>query len=106
MPQLAPMFEQVEQVEQVEQRAAPSPAQNEVRQDKYQPKPDDSQGVAEWRQRMSSDEAKEIYKQRAATAECVNARARNRGLLQMSVRSLPKVRSAVGRSCSRTICCA
>ena len=76
------------------------------RQDKYQPKPDDSQRVAEWRQRMSSDEAKEIDKQRVATAECVNARARNRGLLQMSVRSLPKVRSVVGRSCSRTICCA
>ena len=76
------------------------------RQDEYQPKPVDSQGVAERRQRMSSDEAKEIDKQRAAPAGCVNARARNRGLLQMSVRSLSKVRSVVGRSCSRTICCA
>ena len=26
-----------------------------------------------------------IYKQRAATAECVNAQARNRGLLRMAV---------------------
>ena len=45
---------------------------------------------------MASDEAKEIYKQRAATAECVNAQARNRGLLQMPVRGLAKVRSVVG----------
>ena len=38
----------------------------------------------------------EIYKQRAATAECVNAQARNRGLLRMPVRGLAKVRSVVG----------
>lgn len=69
---------------------------NEVQQDKHQPKPDDSEAVAEWRQRMASVEAKEIYKQRAATAECVNAQARNRGLLRMPVRGLPKVRSVVG----------
>ena len=65
-------------------------------QDKHQPKPDDSEAVAQWRQRMASDEAKEIYKQRAATAECVNAQARNRGLLRMPVRGLTKVRSVVG----------
>ena len=69
---------------------------NDVQQDKHQPKPDDSQAVAEWRARMASDEAKEIYKQRAATAECVNAQARNRGLLRMPVRGLSKVRSVVG----------
>lgn len=45
---------------------------------------------------MASDEANEIYKQRAATAECVNAQARNRGLLRMPVRGLSKVRSVVG----------
>ena len=64
--------------------------------DKYQPKPDDSEAVASWRQRMASPEAKEIYKRRAATAECVNAQARNRGLLRMPVRGLVKVRSVVG----------
>ena len=69
---------------------------NEVQQDKHQPKPDDSEAVAHWRARMASDEAKEIYKQRAATAECVNAQARNRGLLRMPVRGLAKVRSVVG----------
>jgi transposase len=69
---------------------------NEVRQDKHQPKPGDSEAVAQWRARMASDDAKAIYKQRAATAECVNAQARNRGLLRMPVRGLSKVRSVVG----------
>jgi transposase len=64
--------------------------------DKHAPKPGDSEAVAIWRQRMASPEAKELYKQRAATAECVNAQARNRGLLRMPVRGLAKVRSVVG----------
>jgi transposase len=69
---------------------------NEVEQDKHEPKPGDSAAVARWRQRMASPQAKELYKQRAATAECVNAQARNRGLLRMPVRGLAKARSVVG----------
>lgn len=64
--------------------------------DKYQPKPGDSQAVRDWRQRMQDPQAKEIYKQRAATAELVNAQARNRGMLRMPVRGLRKARSVVG----------
>ncbi len=79
-----------------EPRAKKDEQGNEGRQDKHQPKPDDSEAVASWRVRMASDEAKEIYKQRAATAECVNAQARNRGLLRMPVRGLAKVHCAVG----------
>jgi transposase len=79
-----------------EPRAKKDEQGNEVPHDKHQPKPDDSEAVAQWRQRMASPEAKEIYKQRAATAECVNAQARNRGLLRMPVRGLVKVRSVVG----------
>lgn len=79
-----------------EPRAKKDEQGNEVEQDKHQPKPDDSEAVAKWRARMASDEAKEIYKQRAATAECVNAQARNRGLLRMPVRGLAQVRSVVG----------
>ncbi len=45
---------------------------------------------------MATAEAKEIYKQRAATAECANPQARNRGLLRMPVRGLAKVCSVVG----------
>ena len=61
----------------------------------FEPKPGDSEAVAQWRTRMNSDAAREIYKDRAATAECVNALARNRGLLRMPVRGLAKVRCVV-----------
>ena len=65
-------------------------------EDKYAAKPSDSVAVAQWRERMASPEAREAYKQRAATAECVNAQARNRGMLRMPVRGLAKIRSVVG----------
>ena len=42
---------------------------------------------------MGRDAAKEIYKQRPATAECVNAIARGRGLTQFLVRGLDKVKA-------------
>ncbi|GHC91749.1 hypothetical protein GCM10007320_41060 [Pseudorhodoferax aquiterrae] len=58
----------------------------------FQPKAGDSEAVAQWRQRMGTDAARAIYKDRAATAECVNAQARNRGLLRMPVRGLGKVK--------------
>ena len=61
----------------------------------HDPRDDDSEAVAEWRERMATDEAKEIYKERAATAECVNAIARNRGLYQVRVRGRPKVKAVV-----------
>jgi transposase len=63
--------------------------------DPYVPLPDDSEALAQWRQRMGSKAAKEIYKQRAATAECVNAIARRRGLTQFLVRGLNKVKAVV-----------
>jgi transposase len=61
--------------------------------DRYEPKASDCEGVAEWRKRMGTPEAQEIYKDRAATAECVNAQARNRGLQQLTVRGVEKVKS-------------
>ena len=61
--------------------------------DRHAPHAGDSPEVAEWRQRMGTEEAKEIYKQRAATAECVNAQARNRGLIRLLVRGLQKVKA-------------
>jgi transposase len=61
----------------------------------FEPKPGDSEAVAKWRGRMNTDAARAIYKDRAATAECVNAQARNRGLLRMPVRGLAKVRCVV-----------
>ncbi len=60
--------------------------------DPHLPRDTDSAAVVAWRQRMATDEAKEIYKQRAATAETVNADAKaHRGLDHLVVRGLPKV---------------
>jgi IS5 family transposase len=42
---------------------------------------------------MGTPEAQALYKERAATAECVNAQARQRGLQQLLVRGLAKVRA-------------
>jgi len=53
---------------------------------------DDSDAVAAWRQRMATDEAKAIYRQRGAVAEWVNADARtHRTLGRVLVRGLAKV---------------
>ncbi|HYQ92910.1 MAG TPA: IS1182 family transposase [Candidatus Competibacteraceae bacterium] len=71
---------------------APVPKPKNPATDPYAPKPGDSAPVREWRQRMGTEEAKLIYKDRAATAECVNALARNRGLQQWRVRGTAKVR--------------
>jgi transposase len=59
--------------------------------DPYQPKKSDGPGVGAWRQRMGTAAAKELYKWRAATAEWVNAGARQRGMYQATVRGRQKV---------------
>ena len=115
MAQLAPMVDQVEdrmgkapeqwlvdggypkhdQIDAVADKTtvyAPVPKAKKEGEDEHAPKPSDSEAVAQWRERMASEEAKEIYKDRAATAECVNAQARNRGLVLLRVRGLVKVK--------------
>lgn len=61
--------------------------------DPYQPQPNDTPAIAEWRKRMGTEAAKAIYKLRASTAECVNAICTNRGMTQFVVRGLKKVRA-------------
>jgi transposase len=75
-----------------EPRAKKDEQGNDIEQDKHRPKPEDSAAVAQWRQRMGTEQAKALYKLRAATAECVNAQARNRGLQRMPVRGRAKAR--------------
>jgi len=72
------------------------------------PLPTDTPAVAAWRERMGTPEAQAIYRERAATAECVNAQARNRGLRQLCVRGLAKARTmalwyAVAHNLARAI---
>jgi transposase len=72
---------------------APVPKPRDPERDRYAPHAGDTPAVAEWRARMATAAAKQIYKERAATAECVNARARNRGLVRLLVRGVSKVRA-------------
>ena len=57
--------------------------------DPHVPKDADSAAVGAWRERMGTAEAKAIYKERAATAECVNAQARERGLTRLRAYHYP-----------------
>ena len=55
------------------------------------PKKGDGPHVQAWRERMGQEEAKEIYKQRAATSETVNADLKTwRGLDRFTVRGIKK----------------
>jgi len=69
--------------------------QKEAGKDPFAPKLNDSPTIAEWRQRMGTAEAKELYKLRAPTAELPNARLRNQGVYQLRVRGLAKVKAAL-----------
>lgn len=72
----------------------PKPARNPERRGReLEPKPGDSKAVLAWKRRMASPEGREIYRQRAATSETVNADLRSyRGLTQLTVRGLPKIK--------------
>lgn len=71
---------------------APVQQPKDPERDPHVPRPGDSREVGAWRVRMGTDAAKAIYKERAATAECVNALARLRTLERFWVRGLRAVR--------------
>jgi transposase len=87
-------------LESVEQSAAagttvyaPVPKPRNKNVDPHRPKKTDSQAVAQWRQRMGTDAAKAIYKERASTVETANGECKAyRGLKQILVRGIDKVR--------------
>ena len=59
---------------------------------RYAPKPRDTPAVAAWRERMGTDEAKAVYRQRAATVETANADLKtHRGMARFGVRGTDKV---------------
>jgi len=72
----------------------PKPARNPRKRGReLEAKPRDSEAVRAWKQRMRSAEGKQIYRQRAATSETVNAELRSwRGLSRIPVRGLAKAR--------------
>lgn len=74
----------------------------------HDPHPQDDPVVAEWRRRMGTRRGMGIYQERGATAEWVNAQARNHGLRRTFVRGLSKVRAillwfAIAHNCLRTM---
>jgi transposase len=66
------------------------PTRSKHRRDPYAARADDSPGVAAWRARMKSPHRKGVDKRRAR-AECINARFRNWGLYQFTVRGVEKI---------------
>jgi transposase len=72
----------------------PKPPRNkQERGSEYEPRPGESEVIKQWRERMGSEAGKEIYKQRAATSETVNADlGTHRGLGPLRVRGLGKVK--------------
>ena len=112
--QMAPMLDQIERrtgarpqehlvdggfvnLEAIEKAAAgtkvyaPPMSKKKGEPPSYEPKPDDTPRVAEWRSRMGTEEAKEVYKERAATAELANAIVREKQGFKIRVRGLQKV---------------
>lgn len=72
---------------------APVPKPKKEDQDAHAPRRGDGPGVSAWRRRMGTDEAKTIYKQRAATSETINGDLKAwRGMRQLRVRGLSKAR--------------
>jgi transposase len=88
-------------IEQASQKGvdvySPIPASYSVKSEKRpeQILPSDSPGVRAWKERMMKPEAREKYKQRAATIEWANAMARNRGLYRLLVRGVRKARAVL-----------
>ena len=66
------------------------PTRSKHKRDPYAARAGDGPGVAAWRARMKSPHGKRVYKRRAR-AECINARFRNWGLYQFTVRGIEKV---------------
>jgi transposase len=92
-------FAKHDHIEQLDARAtrvfAPVVAPRDKQRDRHQPLPSDSKALGQWRERMGTDEAKQIYKERAASIECTNAHLRNRGLQRFNVRGLIKARAVL-----------
>lgn len=65
------------------------PITNKHKTDPFEPRDDDGPGVAQWRERMKSEAGQAIYRLRAIH-ECINARFRQWGLTQLTVRGKAK----------------
>jgi hypothetical protein len=68
------------------------PRKGQVPGSQYQARAEESEALGRWRQRMGSQEGRQVYGLRASTSETINADLRCcRGLCQFTVRGLAKV---------------
>ena len=90
-------FAKHDRTEQLDARAtkvfAPVVAPRDKQRDWHVRRPNDGLALGQWRQRMGADEAKQIYKERAASIECTNSHLRNHGLQRFNVCGLSKARA-------------
>jgi transposase len=72
------------------------PRDPEKADQRYVPKSSDTEAQAAWRERMGSEEAQTIYKERASTIETANADLKaHRGLAQLLVKGQVKIKCVV-----------
>ena len=92
-------FTKLEAIEEVALRGTqpivPPPRSRNPEVDPLAPKDTDTPAVAHWRSVMASEWAKDLYVQRGASVECVNAQVRRRGLLQFNVRGKVKAKAVL-----------
>jgi transposase len=70
------------------------PTRSKHKSDPYAPRSSDGPGTAAWRRRMKSPHGKGVYKRRSL-GECLNARFRQWGLYQFTVRGRQKVNTVL-----------
>ncbi len=68
---------------------------NKPEEERYQPRYGDSPQVVRWRQRMATEEAKAVYRQRGSTAEWANAQVSQHGVSRFTVRGVAKLTSVM-----------
>ncbi len=68
---------------------------NKPEEERHQPRYGDSPQVVQWRQRMATEEAKAVYRQRGSTAEWANAQVSQHGVSRFTVRGVAKLTSVM-----------
>lgn len=92
-------FTKLEAIEELTQRGTqpvvPPPRSRNPNIDHLAPKESDSAAIANWRSTMASDWGRDLYVQRGASVECVNAHVRGRGLTHFNVRGTIKTKAVL-----------
>lgn len=92
-------FTKLQAIEELTQRGTqpvvPPPRSRNPSIDHLAPKDTDSPAIANWRSTMASDWGHDLYVQRGASVECVNAHVRGRGLTHFKVRGIIKAKAVL-----------